>query len=97
MSRGEDPDDYPALKEPQLYQDLVWIWEAFMMLSGGRGSGMGGPLPISLQEILAYGKIYAIEGEELEDFAWIIRRMDSEWLNIFYKHQTKQNTGPKKK
>jgi hypothetical protein len=87
LRNGENPEDYPVLKEPDLYPDCVETWDAFMLLSGGRGNTMAGPLPISLTEILAYCQIHAIEGEDLEDFLWTMRILDAEWLSDFYKRQ----------
>lgn len=78
-----------------MYQDVIWIWDAFLLLSGARPMGFGGPNAIPLQEILAYSKIHAIgDAEELEDFTWTIRMMDSEWLADHYRRQ--ENKGKKK-
>jgi hypothetical protein len=87
---------YPVLNdEPVIYQDIIWLWDAFLLLSGTRPMGFGGPTAIPLQEILAYSKIYAIEDhEELEEFTWTIRILDSEWLSEHYRRQ--DNKGKKK-
>jgi hypothetical protein len=83
------------LNEPEIYKDIQWIWEAFLMLSGGRNFGFGGPLAVSLQETLAYCEIYGIQQEEeRQEFVFTIRMLDSEWLNDHYK-RAKANKGAK--
>ena len=55
--------------------------DAFRELSTCRPSGFG-ISPIPFVAIVEYAKLYGIEGEEFDDFLYIIREMDSELIRL---------------
>lgn len=55
LARGEDPSSFPILNDiPEIDRDLIWIWEAYMVLTNSRQFGMSSPQPIQMSEVLAY-------------------------------------------
>jgi hypothetical protein len=97
LARGEDPEMYPILvSRPELYPDLYWVWEAFMMLSSTRQQGMGGPQPISLTELLAYCQYHAIQdSEEREEILHLVQHLDRVFLAHYAeKSKSKANKPP---
>lgn len=75
---ADEGHEIPAVEErPQLYEDLILDWQAFLTISASRPQGLSGIAPLPLTEILAYAKIYDItDGEELQHFVTRIRLMD---------------------
>jgi hypothetical protein len=41
-------------RQPTLFPDLIWVWQAFCLLDGQRATGPNGPIPISLSDMAAY-------------------------------------------
>lgn len=66
------------LDQPELYQTLGWIWEAFIVLDRSRQFGFNGPQPISLSEIEAYIRLHSIE--DRYDLIRYIQLMDGEYI-----------------
>lgn len=57
--------------------------EAFGRLSGARGAGIGGPLPIPLAEIESYCRLFGWrDPEETGDLVEIIQAMDAVYLEV---------------
>ena len=96
IERGENPEDYPILKSrPIVWDDLHWIWESFMFLSGSRQMGFNGPQPISIPEVLAYSEFRGIHDmDEREELLHHIQRLDQVFLSDYY--QKKAKSPPKK-
>ena len=70
--------------------------EAFHELSTCRPSGFG-ISAIPFVAIVEYAKLYGIEGEDFDDFLYVIRAMDSELLRLEAKKQSKDgSTGSKR-
>lgn len=64
---------------PELYPDLVPVWEAFVLLSPSRNSGWGaGAIPLS--EVKAYCEMFDIEGDDREELLILLRALDDEYL-----------------
>lgn len=64
---------------PELYPDLVPVWEAFVLLSPSRSMGWGaGAIPLS--EIKAYCEMFDIEGDDREELLILLRALDDEYL-----------------
>lgn len=81
----------PALdSKPNLFDDLIWIWDAFCTLSGCRSFGMNGPHAISFSEIQAMSNELEIKGETRTRFFNRMTFLD----RIFIEHCQKQ-TGKK--
>lgn len=82
LARGEDPADFPILNsKPELFGDLLWIWEGFMVLSTCRQYGMSSPQPISMGEIHAYCQFNGIYSpDEREEFLHHITKLDLVFL-----------------
>ena len=57
--------------------------EAFNLLTGLRGLGLGGPLPIPLSEIESYCRLFAVtEPQEAAELAELVQAMDGAYLEI---------------
>jgi hypothetical protein len=82
IERGQNPEDFPILKSrPELWPDLVWVWEAYMFLSSSRQMGFAGPQPISLAEVLAYSDFRGIEdADERDELLHHVQRLDQIYL-----------------
>lgn len=65
--------------------------EAFNELSTCRPGSMGGISAIPFVAVVEYAKLYGIEGEELDELLYIIRRMDAELIQLESKKQGNQN------
>jgi hypothetical protein len=78
LARGEDPADFPILNsQPELFPDLLWIWEGFMFLTSSRQFGMASPQPILISEIVAYCELMGInDPDEREEFLHHVQKMD---------------------
>jgi hypothetical protein len=78
LERGEDPALFPILNsKPDLFPDLRWIWEGFMVLTASRQVGMSSPQPIMVSEVLAYCKFAGIfDPEEREEFLHHVQSLD---------------------
>lgn len=78
LARGEDPASFPILNSrPELFGDLQWIWEGFMVLSSSRQIGMSGPQPIQMTEVLSYCEYQDLrDRDEREEFLHHVQKMD---------------------
>lgn len=84
----------PALENrPELFDDLVPVWQAFNQLHSGRQSGFG-ISPLRTSDILAYLKFRKIEDLE---FYELILTMDNEWLKWASNKQKQEQEAKKKK
>jgi len=92
--------DVPALRErPELYDDLIYVWQAFLFLSCSRPIGMGvGSIPIG--EIESYCNFMQIyDFEERFEYLRLIKALDGEFLkaqNKEHEQKSKKNTPSKK-
>ena len=66
---------------PELTQIQAEIYNSFVEISRGRNYTMSGPLPVGLQEFMAYSTLYELEPEEAQELWQIVRALDSHWLN----------------
>jgi len=65
---------------PELYDDLVFVWEGFTALALTRQQGSS----IQFAEIESWLNLNGIENlETRQEFAHLIRVMDSEYINFF--------------
>ena len=65
---------------PELYKDLVFVWEGFIALALTRQQGN----PIQFSEIESWLNINGIELlDTRQEFAHLIRVMDSVYINFF--------------
>lgn len=82
MARGEDPANYPILSsKPEIFTDLIWVWEGFLTLSSARQLGFNGPQPISLSELLAFLQYRGIEDpEDREEFVTLVQSLDQVFM-----------------
>lgn len=71
-----------AASAPHLHSWNVWVWEAFMILTGSRQWTMGGAAGIPFSEIRAWMEWQHIVGEESEEFATLIRELDGKYLEL---------------
>jgi hypothetical protein len=57
--------------------------EAFRVLSGARGAGFGGPLPIPLSEIESYCRLFGwSDPEETGELVEVVQAMDAAYLEV---------------
>ncbi|MHC5053639.1 MAG: phage tail assembly chaperone [Planctomycetota bacterium] len=66
-------------REPQLYEDLVPVWNAFLALDRARSVGFV-PNPITVEAIAVYLDLYAVEGDERRLWFERIQAMDAACL-----------------
>ena len=72
--------------EEPMFIGLEYYFRAFRDLSTCRGIGMGlGPIPFTA--IIQYCNLYNIE--EIEEFIYLIRRMDDKFLELEAKKDSK--------
>lgn len=64
---------------PELMIGLELYYQGFLDLTSCRQIGMGLG-PISLLDIREYCILQGIEGEQQDDFVWIIQRLDQKYL-----------------
>jgi hypothetical protein len=85
IERGEDPESYPILaSKPEIFTDLVWIWEAFSTISGSRQLGFNGPQPLALNEVLSYAHYRGInDPEDREELLHLVQHLDRVFMNDF--------------
>lgn len=74
----------PAIdNQPELFEDLIPVWEAFEDLAKARQRDLGTPLPITFAEITAWLDLHGIEGHDTRlEWAGLIRALDETWLRI---------------
>jgi hypothetical protein len=79
--RAKRGEPTPALEDrPVLYEDLLYVWQAFNELHTGRQSGFG-PAPFAPGDILAWMNIHGFtEVEERVELYELLLAMDSTWL-----------------
>jgi hypothetical protein len=76
---------------PELFEDLIWIWQGFISLSHSRSVGMSGPLHITFSEINAYCSLYSITGHRKKiDFADHVTLLDSLWIEDYYEKDSER-------
>lgn len=95
LERGEDPALFPILNSrPELYQDLLWIWEAFMILSTARQIGMSGPQPINMTDLNSYCEFEGIRHpEEREELRHHIQKLDLHFLADYRARNPSKGSG----
>jgi hypothetical protein len=93
LARGEDPSLFPILNsKPDLFPDLLWIWESFMVLSSARQVGMSGPQPMTITDINAFCQFHEMTNrDEREEFLYYMQEMDRSFLAY---HASKKPTTP---
>jgi len=85
----ETADDLPA--------HLLWIWQAFAILSRTRVVNQTGPQPITLQELDAYCSLEQITTEwERRELINLITVLDIEWLKVSHAAINKSREDAKK-
>lgn len=65
---------------PELYDDLVYVWDAFWNLHRRRRYGWG-PCPLSVTDIMEYARAYEVP--RTREFFEFISAMDNEWLKWY--------------
>ena len=77
IAEGTKVEDYQ--KRPEIFLDLLPVWELFFILHSGRGAGMT-PNPISIADIKALFEIKDISGQRADDYMRLILALDKEIL-----------------
>ena len=66
---------------PEIHELGGGLQKAFNTLSSCRQFGMGGPLPISITEMLSYCLLFRVEeDEERETFVALVQRLDGVYM-----------------
>ena len=64
---------------------LQFTYVGFLELMSCRQIGFGlGPIPLTA--IVEYGTIYGLDSEQLEDFIWLVLRLDTKYTEWNRKH-----------
>lgn len=66
---------------PEIRPDMVIYWSGFINLDKSREYGVTGPLGIRYAEIAAYAGIQQFSDEDTVDFAYLIGKLDTVFLN----------------
>lgn len=70
-----------ALRDrPVLTDRQQQIYNSFIEIAVGRNYSMSGPLPLGLQDLLAYCNLYDLDREESQDLWKTVRALDAHWL-----------------
>lgn len=64
---------------PELWLGNLLYYQGFLDLTSSRQVGLALG-PISLMNAMEYCLLMGIEGEQAEDFLWIIQRLDQKYL-----------------
>lgn len=67
-----------------MYEDAVWLWNAFISLSTQRQHAPHGPQPIAYSDMSGYCDMYEIGGVRAEFLSRVVSLMDLEFLKIEY-------------
>lgn len=102
--RGLPPPEVEEIYEPEeesttefLPSHLLWIWEAFAVLSRTRVVNQAGPQPILTSEALAYCHMHRIFSEyDRRDLLFHITSLDIEWLRDQFAKIEKRHEEAKK-
>ena len=77
---------------------MVWVWNAFQILSGRRNYGMGAPNPISLESMFAYCQLSGIYKIEDTDFLLtMIPILDEIWMTDWIERSERERNKKAKK
>lgn len=68
-----------------MFPELLWVWKAFIRLDRSRQHGFSGPMPLSLNDIVAMAAALGIEDRERFRFIDRIQAMDAAYLNEMYR------------
>ena len=83
---------------PLLFQDVVYVYEAFFIVSAGRQYNESGPQPLLLTEILAYLNDRGIvEREERDEVLHYFRVLDAKYLDLSHQKIKKNRDRAMKK
>lgn len=71
----------PEDAEPEEWHGLLWrAWEALRY--DRPYLAMGGEMPVSFASINAYAQRYGIERQDFDEFLYLFKEIDDEWLAI---------------
>lgn len=81
----------PALEnQPEIYDDLFDVWQAFQDLNNSRTAGFD-VNPIQISQIEAWLRLHRItDYEEQQDYFYLIRKLDDEWLRLIRDKRSKK-------
>ena len=82
---------------PNLFQDLLWIWDAFCTLNKCRTSGMAGPDPLEFIQIQAMANELEINGDTRTRFFDRVILLDTVFLEHCQKQAESQQTKSKQR
>lgn len=71
----------PIMNAPELLQGLAGYFQAFSELSTCRAMGFGSQGPIPWMAIDAYARVNEYEGDDRAELEYLIRALDSEYLD----------------
>jgi hypothetical protein len=90
----------PVVQEPapELFDDLIWVWEAYCFLSERRGIGPGGPVPITTTDIMSYCTLTGRDEQRYRaQCVMFIPALDRVYLKDFYDKQAEEMEKNRKK
>lgn len=84
--------------EPELFEDVKWVWNAFQLLNDTRNYGFGGPVRVTMSDVAALLHMRGItDGDDIDFFLLVFPQMDTMWLDDHYKQAEKKAAAEKRK
>jgi hypothetical protein len=98
IPEDETPEEQPLEDIDFLPDHLLWIWDAFAILSRTRLVNQTGPQPITLLELDTYCSLEGIwEEDERRTLLHHITLLDIEWLKVSHSNIAKAREEEKQK
>lgn len=97
----QKPERPPTREEkepqPELLPEAIWLWDAFITLTGQRHFGKVGPQPITLADIKAYADLHDLQGAEAVWLMEIVIKLDKIIVDDTYKKISREQEKANKK
>ena len=80
--RAEAGEEDPSSAGPkiEIYDDLVWAWNAFWRLAASREIGFDRPYRIKLSEIKAYADLHRLSPVKAQELLRYVDALDARWM-----------------
>lgn len=70
----------PEVPQVQVYDDLVWAWNAFWRLSSSRDVGFDRPNRIKVSEIKAFADLKQLSPHKALELLFYVDALDDRWM-----------------
>lgn len=93
-----EPEPEEQSEEDELHHSILWIWQAFAMLSRTRLVNEAGPQPITLSEISNYCFLEGIiDAAQRRDILYHVSILDIEWCKVTHERIANRREEDRKK